>query len=442
MLSSLPSLQAQFTCLSHGCLASGDESWFACTQDIDSCGTQSSYCQDDFCGCSVCSGPIPCGCINGDGCTTTGPGWSCAGERKRCTSLQTCSAHPKICTKCLACNILALQKDNEPITGILAKPQSTADHSKMVRYAFVPRDGVFEREEKGSRLSAEPPLSWRLYTYSDGKFVLQHFVGEFSQPITTIIWDGERRTSVIPNISSTMSYYEGDPHWGLRQVGLLVSLEGTHEKTDLAADRSLLEIPPYYTERTPSEINAVRAAMEGEAIPDCEKSSEWELDATYFSYQVKKPFVYRRPKDSPDGPDVLYAVYTMGTIVRTETKGTETKTILYDASHGLKRVLDSATKSVQTYPWTRQDTVLWRTVTGIPAKFAPRGEFNVAAEELAMQIPEGYVERLPSETHHAYMLLTGNSGDVNPKIVDADYLAGQEVFKKRGVSCAQKPAIK
>ena len=326
---------------------------------------------------------------------------------------------------------IVLNAQDTPITGVLANPQAVASTKGFKMYAFVPRDGVFEREE------AAGGLRWRMYTYSD-KLALLHFVGENTVPEVIVVGDGVNRIAVVPKIKTTTSYYEG-PRWGARQVGTLVSLEGTRERTDLAVDRSLLVIPADYTERVPSETDVLMAAAEGREFSDCEKAGFWRQDANYFAFQVKKAFVFERTLEVPGKPELRYEVYRFGTIVKTEFRGTETRTIIYDASNGLRRVLDNTTKSVQTYPWKREDTALWRSIVNVDEKSKSGKSLSEPDEDIAEKVPDGYTERSPSETYFSFMRVTGQKRDERylavVKAMDAKYKDGQDELSKRSSSC-------
>jgi len=281
-------------CSSFGCLASGPggDVWQSCTS-VSPATCASDICQINSCTCSPCGSGYPCGCsatqvaCSGGGCTCTAGSYSCCGFAEHCATLANCMLKNPLCNHCLACNCnLELEASTmTPITGILKKPQ-TVEQSKGssgIKYTFVARDGVFEREEE-SKNPAQPTLRWRMYTYSDGKFALLHFLGESETPSTILVWDGVNRIMVVPKARTTNTYPE-PPHWGARQIGALISLDGVTERTDVQVDRAPLLIPPDYTERTPSETYLAYMRVTGQSPDERFLSNAKLRDASYKTGQ-------------------------------------------------------------------------------------------------------------------------------------------------------------
>lgn len=286
---------------------------------------------------------------------------------------------------------------------------------------------------------------WRLHSFTDGKFALQHFDPTGTKVDHTVVWDGKHRI-VIDYLTHTTISYLMKPTWGAGQMTVLVKQAATKERKDITPDASLLLIPVGYEEHLPSEVSRIFETITGVKEPPCEAARKLQEDSAYFGWQVEKPFAIERVIQTMGTPRILYKVFSTGTIVRSDFRGTDAKITVLDPARMERVVLDTVGKSKTTFPWDSiHDTEMWRALTGVAE--SDKSALVVRADEEDQYVKtNSYIERSPSEAYTHYLEVVGQKPD--PNIVDyvknnnVAYKQGQSELAERavGASCPNNPA--
>jgi hypothetical protein len=304
-----------------------------------------------------------------------------------------------------------------------------------------PPYAVYEQETYNP--ARQTTSKWRLTSFVDGQFALQHFDETGLKVTHTVIWDGKYRRVVNFRVHTVMSYLMY-PNWGAQQMTVLVKQAATRELKDATPDPSLLVIPNDYEEHTPSEVAHSLATATGIPLLPCEAGGLLRADAAYFTYQVETPFAIERIIQTVGNPRILYKVFETGVIVRSDFRGTDVKVTVLNPLRMERVVLDTVGKSMSTYPWDQTDTAAWKELVHIADNLKSTTHVDPAEGVPYATTPEGFTERSPSDTYVHYVGLVGQKPDEQYlaflKSRDAIYRQGQEELAKRGASCTNPAA--